>query len=126
MPVTFKDVRKIALSLEHVEEGTSYGTAAFKIGGNLIARLKEDGQSLVVGTTFEEREEMMAAEPETYYITDHYLKYPWVLVRLSRAHPDALHDLLKRALRLASQKPRWASASKRAKRSRQGSEQERH
>jgi hypothetical protein len=120
MPVTFKDVRKIALSLEHVEEGTSYGTAAFKIGGNLIARLKEDGESLVVGTTFEEREEMMAAEPETYYITDHYLKYPWVLVRLPHVRSDALRDLLKRALRLASQKPQRASASKRAKASRRG------
>jgi hypothetical protein len=118
MPVTFKDVRKIALSLEHVEESTSYGTAAFKIGGNLIARLKEDGESLVVGTTFEEREEMMASDPETYYITDHYLKYPWVLIRLPNVHPDALRDLLKRALRLASQKPQRAPASRRAKASR--------
>jgi hypothetical protein len=125
MPMTFKDVRKIALSLEHVEEGTSYGTAAFKIGGNLIARLKEDGESLVVGTTFEEREEMMVAEPETYYITDHYLNYPLVLVRLPHVHPGALRDLLKRALRLASQKPRRASASKRAKTSRRGFGRER-
>ncbi|MFZ0638494.1 MAG: MmcQ/YjbR family DNA-binding protein [Candidatus Acidiferrales bacterium] len=102
MALTFKEVRKLALSLENVEEGTSYGTAAFKIRGKLIARLKEDGESLVVGTTFEEREEMMAADPETYYITDHYLKYPWVLVRLSKVHPDALRDLLKGATRLAS------------------------
>jgi hypothetical protein len=42
----------------------------------LIARLREDGESLLVGTTFDEREEMMAADPETYYITDHYLKIP--------------------------------------------------
>ncbi|MFZ0211195.1 MAG: MmcQ/YjbR family DNA-binding protein [Candidatus Acidiferrales bacterium] len=110
MALTFKDVRKLALSLENVEEGTSYGTAAFKIRAKLIARLKEDGESLVVGTTFEEREEMMAADPETYYITDHYLKYPWVLVHLSKVHPDALRDLLKRALRLASEaKPRVSS-----------------
>jgi hypothetical protein len=83
-------------------ESTSYGTPALKVNGKLIARLREDGDSLVVGTTFEEREEMMAADPDTYYITDHYLKYPWVLVRLSRAHPDALRDLLRRAWRLAS------------------------
>ena len=118
MPLTFKDVRKIALSLKNVEEGTSYGTPAFKVGGKLLARLREDRESLVVGTTFEEREEMMAAEPETYYITDHYLKYPWVLVRLSRVHADALRDLLSRALRLASGKPRRASVRRRAGRSR--------
>jgi hypothetical protein len=102
MAVTFKDVRGIALALKNVAESTSYGTPAFKAGGKLLARLREDGDSLVVGTTFEEREELMAADPETYYITDHYLNYPWVLVRLSRVHPDALRDLLGRAWRLAS------------------------
>jgi hypothetical protein len=117
MPLTFKDVRKIALSFANVEEGTSYGTPAFKVDGRLLARLREDGESLVVGTTFEEREEMMAAEPETYYITEHYLKYPWVLVRLSRVHSDSLRDLLGRALRLASRKPRSASVRRRAGRS---------
>jgi len=116
IPVTFKQALKIAQSLGNVEESTSYGTAAIKIGGKLIARLKEDGDSLVVGTTFEERAEMMAADPETYYITDHYLNAPWVLVRLSRVHPDALRDLLGGALKLAllagrSKSPRRASRS---------------
>lgn len=114
--MTFKQALKIAQSLGNVEESTSYGTAAIKIGGKLIARLKEDGDSLVVGTTFEERAEMMAADPETYYITDHYLNAPWVLVRLSRVHPDALRDLLGGALKLAllagrSKSPRRASRS---------------
>src|ERR1700723_2253318 len=100
--MTFEEVRRMALSMEGVVESTSYGTAAFKIGGKLIARWRDDLESLVVGTTFEERDEMMAAEPGTYFITDHYLKYPWVLVRLSRVHPDAVRDLLGRAARLAS------------------------
>jgi hypothetical protein len=67
---------------------------------------------------------MMAAEPGTYYITDHYLNYPWVLVRLSRVSPDALRDLLNRALRLASAKPRRAPVRRRGNRSRRESEQE--
>jgi hypothetical protein len=105
--LTFQEALKIASSIGKVEESTSYGTPAIKVGGKLLARLREDGDSLVVGTTFEEREEMLAADPETYYITDHYLKYPWVLVRLSRVHPDALRDLLGRAWRLAAaSKPR--------------------
>jgi hypothetical protein len=104
--MTFENVRGIALKLPGVEESTSYGTAAFKAGGKLLARLREDGESLVVGTTFEERAEMMAAEPDTYYVTDHYLKYPWVLVSLPRVHPDAMRDLLNRALRLAKPKRR--------------------
>jgi hypothetical protein len=102
MPCTFEDALRIASSLGDVERSTSYGTAAIKLGGKLIARLKEDGDSLVVGTTLEERAEMMAAEPDIYYITDHYLNYPWVLVRLSLVHRDALRDLLGRSFRLAS------------------------
>jgi hypothetical protein len=101
MGLNFQKALKIAQALGEVEESTSYGTSAIKMRGKLIARLKEDGDSLVVRTTFEERAEMMAAEPGIYYITDHYLSAPWVLVRLWKAHPDALRDLLGRALKLA-------------------------
>ncbi len=105
--MTFEDVRKIALALDHVEESTSYGTPAFKLRGKLVARLREDGETLVVGMDFDQREELLAADPETYYLTDHYLNYPWILVRLPRVHPDALRDLLRGAARKASaQAPR--------------------
>jgi hypothetical protein len=39
---------------------------------------------------FEQREEMMAADPEVYYITDQYLNYPWMIVRLAQVRRDAL------------------------------------
>ncbi|MBZ5535539.1 MAG: MmcQ/YjbR family DNA-binding protein [Acidobacteriia bacterium] len=104
--MTFETVRQIALSLEGVEEGTSYRTPAFRVRGELFARLREDPDSLVVRMDPEQREEMMAADPETYYITDHYLNYPWMLVRLSRVHPDALEDLVRMAWRLAASKRR--------------------
>jgi hypothetical protein len=103
--VTFDEVRKLALALERVEESTSYGTPAFKVGGKLVARLREDGETLVVGMSRDEREELLAADPNTYYLTDHYLNYPWILVRLPRVHPDALRDLLRGAIRLAGRAP---------------------
>ena len=71
-PVTFETVRQLALALPHVEEGTSYGTTAFKVKGKLIARLREDGDSLVVRIDLLKREILMNAEPETFYITEHY------------------------------------------------------
>jgi len=37
---------------------------------------------------------MMAADPEAYYITDHYAPYEYMLVRLAKVHPDALRDLI--------------------------------
>ena len=113
MPTTFETVRKIALSLDNVEEGTSYGTAAFKVRGALFLRLKEDGDSLVVRADFEQRDALIAEDPDTYYITDHYLKYEWVLVRLSRVRAEALRDLIRMAWRQAAAA---ASAKRRASR----------
>jgi len=40
------------------------------------------------------RAELLAAAPDVYYVTDHYLNYSAVLVRLSRVTPDVLRDLL--------------------------------
>ena len=100
-PAEFEVVRSIALALEGVEECTSYGTPAFKVGGTGFARLHQDGQSLVVHMDFEHRAALMEDDPETYYITDHYLNYEWILVRLSRVQPDALRDLLRGAWRRA-------------------------
>ena len=108
-PAAFNDVRRIALSLDNVEEGTSYGTPAFKVGGALFVRMHQDGESLVVRTDFEQREELMESNPETYYITDHYLNYEWVLVSLSRVHPDALRDLVGMAWKLAAASKRRSS-----------------
>ena len=102
--MTYEQVRKMALELEGVEEGTSYGTAALKVEGKLFARLKEDGVTLVLGTTFEERDGLMAEEGETYFLTDHYLNYPWVLVRLKRVKESALRELVTRAWKLAREK----------------------
>ena len=105
--------REIALALDKVEEGTSYGTPAFKVQGVLFARLRDDIGALVLRTTMEERPELMVADPETYFITDHYLDYPYVLVRLSRVHPDALRDLLRAAWRLAAESKRTAPKRRR-------------
>lgn len=101
-PAIFAKVREIALSLPKTEEVSSYGTPGFKVAGELFTRLHQDGESLVVKMDFEQREALMAHDPETYYITDHYLSYEWILVRLSRVHADALRDLLRGACRFAA------------------------
>ena len=103
-PVTFDTVREIARTMPGAEESTSYRTPAFKVKGKLFARQHQDGESLVVGVDFEEREEMMSAAPEKFYITDHYLKYPWMLVRMSKVRPDELRDLLIGSWRRAAPK----------------------
>jgi hypothetical protein len=112
MSVTFDTVRKLALALDHVEERPSYGTAGFRVNGALFLRQHQDGESLVVRMGFDEREAMMAEAPETYYITDHYLKYEWVLVRMARIQAEELRDLLRAAWKFAVQTKRKATPRK--------------
>jgi len=112
MPVTFAAVRKIALSLDNVEERMSYGTPGFRVGGVLFLRFHQDGESLVVWTDFEQRQELLAADPAAYYITDHYLNYEWILVRVARVHGDALRDLIRWAHKSATAEKRRAPRRK--------------
>jgi len=96
--IDFGTVRKIGLALPGVEESTAYGLPALKVRGKLLAcvpknRSAEAG-SLMVRVGFDDRAELLAAAPEVYYVTDHYLDYSAVLVRLSRVTPEVLRDLL--------------------------------
>jgi hypothetical protein len=105
--VTFDSVRRMALSMPGVEEGTTYGAPAFFVGARMFAcrpshRSAEPG-SFVVRVAFDQRDERLSAEPGTYYVTDHYVGYAAVLVRLSRIHPDAMRDLLRTSYHFMSQ-----------------------
>jgi hypothetical protein len=101
--VTFDLVRKLGLPLPEVEEGTTYGSPALKLGGRLLACMavhkSAEPESLVVRTDFETRDALLAEEPGTYYVTHHYVNHPVVLVRLSRIKKDQLQDLLRSAWR---------------------------
>jgi hypothetical protein len=101
--VTFDIVREMGLALPDVEEGTMYGSPALKLHGRLLACLaihkSAEPDSLVVRTDFDERAGLLAEAPKTYYLTDHYVNHPVVLVRLSRIRTDQLRDLLGSAWR---------------------------
>ena len=91
---TYDTARDLALRLPGVEEGTSYGTPALKVRGKLFARLKEDGETLVLRTDAFEREHLLRAAPDVFFITDHYRDHPWVLVRLAKVKRTQLAELL--------------------------------
>ena len=98
-PLTFDDVRAIALSMPDVTETTAYGMPAFKAGKRRFAGLPVDRpdvapNSLGLHMSFEERDRRIAAQPDVYYLTEHYAKYPAVLVRLSASGRDELRDVL--------------------------------
>jgi len=98
--MTWDDVRQIALSFPGVEESTSYGTPSFKVKGKFLTRLRPEDQSIVlVDVSFDEREMLMEAEPQTFHFTAHYKDYPAVLARLESRHPGSLRAFLERRWR---------------------------
>ena len=115
--VNFDTVRSIGLALPDVEESTAYAMPALKIRGKLLATLpanrSAEPNSLVVRVSFEERAELLAADPTVYYLTEHYEGYDSVLVRLARVSPEALKGLLAMAHKYVTRKPARASASRR-------------
>ena len=77
----------------------SYGTPAFRVGKGFLCRFHQDGESLVVPFDLDDREILIRADPESFYITDHYRAYPYVLARLPTVDRGALRDLLEEAWR---------------------------
>lgn len=107
--VSFDTVRKIGMQLPRVEESTMYGKPALKVDGKafvcMASHSSAEPDSLVVRVDLEQRAEMLSADPDVYYITDHYKGYTGVLVRLPRVKPDLLKDILGMAYRFVTRKP---------------------
>lgn len=96
--LNFDAVKKMGLTLPDVEDGTAYGSPALKLRGQLLACVPTnkaaEPNSLVVRIDFSQRDEMLEAQPDVYYLKPHYEDYACILVRLKKIHPDALRDLL--------------------------------
>ena len=108
--VTFDTVREVALALPDVEETTSWGMPSFKAKGKLLAvqagHKSAEPETLVVVVDYMEREALMKADPDVYYLKPHYLNNPCVLVRLPRITQTALEEVLETAHQYVTRKKR--------------------
>ncbi len=92
--MTFDEAGALALALPGVAAASCYGAPGFRIRGKILCRLYENGRALVLKVGFDERELLLQAEPDTFYITDHYRPYSWMLVELARVDRGTLRRLL--------------------------------
>jgi hypothetical protein len=94
----FKLVESIGRSLPDVEVTTTWGQPTLKVRGKMFACIAShksaEPDTLVVRMEIADRDALIADDPHTYYLKEHYVGYPCVLVRLSRVHRDALRDLI--------------------------------
>ena len=120
----FKPVEAIGRTLPDVELTTTWGQPTLKTHGRMfvcIASHKSaEPDTLVVMMDFADRDALLEEDPDTYYLKDHYVGYPCVLVRLSRVHPDALRGLVIGAHRYISSKPKRTARPGGARRERAG------
>lgn len=97
--MTFARVRAFVLAFPGMTEGTSYGQPSFLLKGKFFSRFNQKEAGLVVLVEPDLRDLLLAAEPETFFTTEHYRGYPALLVRLPKVKPAVLRDLYERAFR---------------------------
>jgi hypothetical protein len=121
---SFKTVEAIGRTLPDVEVTTTWGKPTLKVRGRMFVCIAShssaEPNTLVVMMDFADRDALVEDDPDTYYLKDHYLNYPCVLVRLSRVSADALRDLVAGAHRFITAKmQRKRAEGDRPRRSRQ-------
>lgn len=93
----------IAKQLPGVEESRSYGTPALKVKGKLLGRLRSEAEGgFAMRCDFVDRQMLMQADPDVFYVTDHYVDYPMVLVDLRKVRWDAVPHLVEQAWRMVA------------------------
>lgn len=98
--MTLDEMREIALSFPGAVEGSSYGKPSFLVNKKFFTRLRREDESLVLlEVSFDEREMLIEAEPETFHFTAHYKDYPAVLARMKSLHPGSFRNFLDRRWR---------------------------
>src|SRR6185312_11364932 len=114
--VDFNTVRKIGLALPEVEEATTRGVPSLKVRGKLLACMPSNKSaepgSLMVRVDIGDRAHLLEEASEIYYVTDHYVGYGAVLVRLSRIEEGVLFDLLRMAYKFVTSKGKRGTSSR--------------
>jgi hypothetical protein len=93
---TEDDVRRIALALPETTEKPWFGSPGFRVKdkGFLRIRSEAEGALVVFVADLDEKEALLASEPEVFFTTPHYDGYPTVLVRLEEVGVDELAELI--------------------------------
>lgn len=95
MPVSVEDVRTVALALPRAYEAWVRDRRKFRVGRLVFASLSADETLLGFGFPKEEREALVASDPERFLMpVASDLRYNWVRARLSALDRDELSELI--------------------------------
>jgi hypothetical protein len=103
---SWDEVTAFALTLPGTELSTYFGQPSIKVAANGRAFLnlgsRED--SFVLAIDADTKELLMETEPEIYWQTPHYHRWPALLVRYPSADPERVAAMIERAREQAAAK----------------------
>ena len=101
MGVTIDDARAIATTLPRSYEALVRDEVRFRVGRIVYAAFYEDETIMGFGFPREEREALVASEPDKFLLPrPSQMRYRWVCVRLDAIDVDELKELLVDAWRM--------------------------
>jgi hypothetical protein len=93
--VSEDDVRRAALALPATTEKPSYGTPGYRVRDRLFARIRPEGDSVVVWCAdLAEKEALVETEPNKFFTTPHYDGHPSVLLKMAAVDAEELAEVL--------------------------------
>ncbi|MFK0180606.1 MmcQ/YjbR family DNA-binding protein [Streptomyces xanthochromogenes] len=103
---TAQDVRRIALSLPETVEKEAWSMPTFRVSGKMFITVPDEQTSFAVRCPRHERTELIAAEPDKFWVPAHEAGSNWVRVRLAALEGlDELRDVLEDSWRQAAPEP---------------------
>jgi len=80
--MTYDEFAAIALALPNVEEKVGRYEIDLNRNGRHISRLRDKGTTLAIRVPWELHDELLAMEGTKFFKTDHYKRYPYVLIKV--------------------------------------------
>jgi hypothetical protein len=113
--ITAADMRAVALSLPRTEEHLIRDYIKFRVGKIVYASISPDEQTMGVGFPKEQRDALIASEPDKFILprlSDQ--RFHWIVARMAVLEPDEMRELVVDAWRMVVPKKvvaAWSAAS---------------
>jgi len=99
--VTYEEVRRVAMALPRTELHVIRGRVKFRIKQIVYVAMSADETTMGFGFPKEEREAMIAAEPEKFFWPrPSDLRFNWLETRLAELDHDEMAELVTEAWRM--------------------------
>ncbi len=99
--MTSDDFSAIALALPDVEEKVGRYEIDLTRNGRHIARLRDKATTLAIRVPWELHDQLLAMKGTKFFKTDHYTRYPYVLIRVEDLDEDRAGSLVAASFEIA-------------------------